>query len=54
MKELMSTILMVQSAVTNLAGKFGTFQNNVSTQMVELNARVSLLEETTKILKDNL
>ena len=54
MKELFSTIMMVQSAVTNLAGKFGTFQNNISTQIVELNARVALLEETTKIIKDNL
>ena len=54
MNELVNMVLMVNSTITNLVNKFGALQDTVSTQINELGARVSILEETTKILKNNL
>ena len=44
MSQLANMVLMVNSTITNLVGKFEALQNNVTTQINELSARVSLLE----------
>ena len=51
---LVNMVVSVNTTVTDFIGKFSSFQQNVSSSINEINARVSMLEESVKVIKDNI